>query len=130
MQHVDLTELAYAFGDPRVYATHAWYIDRDSGEVVLFSNETPDAERYLYVPPRATRETLACMRRFAETVDDWALRAQLLAALASPGPLRRFKDALLASSRVRDRWLDFERDEMRAYCTEWLATHGISALRA
>ncbi len=132
MQHVsiDFAELAYAFGDQRVYAAHAWYLDRSTGELVLFTNETPDASRYLYIPPRPSREVLACMRRFAESVDDWVLRAQLLASLASTGPMRRYKDALLVAPHVRARWLAVEREEMHAYCMRWLAEHGISARRA
>jgi hypothetical protein len=124
---IDLTELAYAFGDQRVYAAHAWYLDRASGEIVLFTNETPDASRYLYVPPRPTRDVLACMRRFAETVEDWTLRAQLLAALVSRGPLRRFKDVLLEAPEIRARWLAFEQDEMHAYCKQWLSAHALTA---
>src|SRR5438128_1715459 len=125
---IDFAELAYAFGDQRIYAAHAWYLDRASGELVLFTNETPDGARYLYVPPRPTRDVLADMRRFAESVervDDWTLRVRLLAALSAKGPLRRFKDALLDAPHVRDRWLAFEDAEMRAYCKCWLAAHGV-----
>src|SRR5581483_6804082 len=112
--------------DQRVYAAHAWYLDRASGEIVLFTNETPDATRFVFIPPRPTREVLACMRRFAETDDDWTLRAQLLAALASRGPLRRFKDVLPESPLVRASWLFFEQNEMHAYCKRWLSDNALT----
>src|SRR3954447_9535424 len=123
---IDFAELEYAFGDQRVYAEHAWYLDRTTGDLVLFTNEKPDAVRFVYIPPRATRETLAEMRAFSETIGDVELRTRLFRALAEKGALRRFKDALLEVPSERTRWLDFERDQMHAYCKRWLATRGIA----
>lgn len=123
---IDFSELEYAFGDQRVYAQHAWYLDRTTGDLVLFTAETPDAERFLYVPPRPTRETLADMRAFVETVADAELRMRLLRALAERGALRRFKDTLLEAPTERARWLDYERGQMRATCTRWLTQRGIA----
>jgi hypothetical protein len=124
---IDFEELAYAFGDQRVYAAHAWYLDRTSGDLVLFTNETPEASRFLYVPPRPTRDVLADMRCFADTVRDGTLKCRLVTALAAKSAFRRFKDTLLEAPEFRDGWLVFERARMRDHCTRWLAAHGIAA---
>src|SRR5262245_32298440 len=107
---IDFSELEYAFGDQRIYAEHAWYLDRSTGDLVLVSGDKPESERFVYVPPRATRETLADMRAFAETITDRVLASSLFRALTERGALRRFKDALLEVPSEREHWLAFERE--------------------
>jgi hypothetical protein len=123
---IDFSELEYAFGDQRVYAEHAWYLDRTNGDLVLFNGGKPEIDRFVYVPPRATRETLADMRAFAETITDRVLASSLFRALTERGALRRFKDALLEAPTEREHWLAFERERMHAYCKQWLAARGIA----
>lgn len=135
--HVDLSDIAMAMesGD----SEHAWYLDRESGCVVLVPVElqgedvldakycdrlppweqagVPQAreiylgsDRYVSVRRESPRGEYELMLGFAESVPDSALQALLLAALDGPGAFGRFQRALDRHPAERDAW-DRQRQE-------------------
>jgi hypothetical protein len=138
---VDFSELEFAFDDHDMYVERRWYLDKQTGDVLLVSDDgddddalpvprdvlEEDSERFLAIEPRETRDAYRDMEAFLDTVRDGRLRQSLSHALAGKGPFRAFKDALLDAPSERERWFVFARERMHAYFKEWLAHHGVDA---
>ncbi len=129
--HVDLSDIAMAMeaGD----SEHVWYLDRESGRVVLVPvelqgedvldddycdslppwerEEVPEAReiylgsaRYVSVPRESAHAEYELMVGFAESVPNSALQELLLVALDGPGAFRRFHRVLDRHPAERDAW--------------------------
>jgi hypothetical protein len=137
---VDFSELEFAFDDHDVYAERRWYLDKQTGDVLLVGDDVDedalpappdvlekDADRFLAIEPRESGDAHRDMEEFTDTVRDAVLRDHLSQALAGKGAFRRFKDTLLEAPSERERWFTFARERMHAHCKEWLAEHGVDA---
>lgn len=129
-------EDAFDWSSPDMHA----YLDRETGEVLQWSEsegeevheercERIDAEpeRYAKIEPPESGEVARWMEAFAETVTDPGLRRALDVALAGKGAFGRFKYALGASARERERWFEFRQARLREQIDAWLEAHEIEA---
>jgi yecA family protein len=72
-----------------------------------------------------SRRGYEIMEQFVAILPLTPLREKLQWSLEGPKPFRRFRDALLEDSSIRERWLEFHGESIRKIALEWLADHGI-----
>lgn len=132
---VDMGALVFALDDHG--GEHAWYLDLESGEVWLVSDDVVDEDlplpreeleespRFLLIEPAESHESWQVMADFVDTVRGPALRTRLADAIEGKGAFRRFKDVLLSYPEERDRWFAFETERADARARAWLAENGI-----
>lgn len=124
----DSLEFAFECADPELRS----YYDTVTGEVCVtgpFEDDPGereridgDPQRYLEIDRLDSREQCGWMERFAlEEVADELLRERLLRALTGRGVFRRFKDALLAAPRERERWFAYHSSALRRAIEQWFA---------
>ena len=127
-----------------------WYLDRQTGEVILRSedddldfeeDEDPeeeyededeirarlDEDRYLSIPSLGSHEGFRIMEDFADSVDDARIREELFDALDRRRPFRSFKDALLGHPEVREQWFKYHEGRLREEALSWLRVEEIDA---
>lgn len=131
---VDLQALAEAL-DWHDERGASWYLDLESGESLIYSEDFDDDEmseaiknnpdRYLFIEPRESREDFGDMEDFTRTVRDRSLAGNLEVALNGRGAFRRFKDVLLNYPKERERWFEFKNRRLEEAAREWLETKGI-----
>lgn len=140
--HIDLEELAAAMEDHSF--AFAWYLDTQTGQLVVLPGEAgdPDAwpeeelekyermmaedpDRFEPVPRISAHEGYRWMARFAETVEAPELRELLRLALDGKGTFGRFRRALSDHPDVRERWLRYHDERLRAELDDWLEGLGI-----
>jgi nicotinamidase-related amidase len=128
---LDWEALAVAF-ENQLPRSHS-FLDLTSGKVVTLtgSDEIPDppdqADHFLYLKPRPSREGYRTMQNFIHTLDDPVLIEKLSATLVGKGAFRRFKDQLLGYPHVRQEWFAFKDAEVYAYASAWLEKEGVRA---
>ncbi len=136
---VDLEELTIAFEAEA--ADLLWYLDSQTGEVILVSREyepadhdgltateiETDPQRFVPVPPADGQRAVDDMRSFAEVVTDGQLKESLEIALSAPRPDRRFKTALSWLPEQQARWHAWRQERCLHRVTQWLAGHGFRA---
>jgi hypothetical protein len=118
---IDTDTLIMAFDDHDPLA--AWYLDRETGELLRVSDDLPDdedeesvarleaaPERYLEIEPLPSAFGYGLMAEFTASLDEPVARAELERTLHGRRPFRAFKDALLGYPMLRERWFQF-RDE-------------------
>ncbi|WP_218080662.1 UPF0158 family protein [Anthocerotibacter panamensis] len=119
------------------------YLDRQTGEILLDSPDTPldivpDEEapeqavqeftaRYLKLPIQSSQQGDQDMADFIETIQDEQLRERLRAVIHGRGAFSRFKDALSTHPEERARWFRFKDQHERERALQWLASHNIMA---
>lgn len=130
LQRVDLGELSAALEDHS--AEHSWWIDAETGEIVLWSDYTeeqgePDPEsRGLHpIEPIPSQEAYAEMEDFIRRVDDRQAQAVLERAISGRGAFRRFKDALLDAPDLRTAWFRFHDARLQRSAIGWLSAEGL-----
>src|SRR5438093_9023322 len=86
-----------------------WYLDTETGKVLLNSDAADDVPediednpRYLWIEPIASHESYRIMEDFIATVNDAKAAARLAHAIDGRKPLRCFKDALLDFPALRE----------------------------
>ncbi len=131
--------------------TQAWYLDRESGRVVLVPvelqrEEVLDAkycdrlppweqeevaqtreiylgsDRYVSVPRESPRGEYDLMLRFAESVPDSTLQELLFGALDGPGAFGRFRRVLDRHPEEREAWARQRQVFVTRRVREWLRT--------
>jgi hypothetical protein len=113
--------------------TIRYYYDRDTGEVVMVSEEfgegpgdmDQEADRFLLVTPFTTNERFQIMEDFVESLPDEGLVEELNQALIGKGAFQRFEGALQKYPNRKEQWLRFRADKMSARAREWLRENGI-----
>jgi len=120
---------------------HRYFLDTETGEVILVSEMLDDEEaqrqvaeideaepgRYLQVPHADSREGYDDMQDFIDTVSDEHLQELLNVATQGRGAFRRFKDVLAGHPAEQQRWFDFQAARLDARAREWLAEEGLSS---
>src|SRR6266566_2280678 len=136
---VDLEELRFAMEDASY--EHRYFLDTETGEVILVSEMLDDEEaqrqvaeideaepgRYLQVPHADSREGYDDMQDFIDTVSDGHLQELLNVAIQGRGAFRRFKDVLARHPAEQERWFDFHARRLEARVREWVAEEGLSS---
>lgn len=135
---VDLSELSFALDDNS--PGRAWYLDLETGELVLVTEDVEDeelplpreeleeSERFLLVPARPSHEGWRDMDDFLATVAAGAFRDRLADAIRGKGAFGRFKRVLEERPGERERWFAFQQARLDARAVEWLADEGIEAI--
>lgn len=85
-------------------------------------------ERYLFIPNEGSREAWADVQDFADSVDDEAIRDQLLDAIDGKGAFSRFRRVLDRHDDLRTRWYAYAAETRIGRAREWLAAEGYAAL--
>lgn len=133
MQMQLMDELIDAYLDNNL--EHPYYLDLQTGEVVLNLDETytgepgidwddeESEERYVYIPKIESSEAYRVMKKFAQSTesdpDD-----MLLAALDGYKPFRGFKDTLY-DLNLWDSWNHFERELAEEAIRVWIEEEGL-----
>jgi len=131
---IDLSDLMEAFESGSGEAE--WYLDRDSGEVIMVVEGMPiderdidlEEERYLSVPTISSRGSYAIMEEFIATVKDDGVRTDLEDAIKGKGAFRRFKDVLNHYPEDRKRWFAFKEAAVMQEIMAWLAEEDITLM--
>lgn len=112
----------------------AWYLDLETGEVLLageaadnLPEDLEDNPRYRVIPTVPSQESFRIMEDFIDTVDDEAAAGYLTEALRRRKPFRQFKDALSDFPGLEERWYDFQDRAHTGYAREWCEDERIDA---
>lgn len=97
----------------------------ETAENVLGDN----ANRYLLIPRRKSREGYEVMVAFANTVEDKHLGEKLGIALNGKGVFRRFRDVLNHHPDELERWYKFKDDYLKDEAVQWLLDNGIEPVQ-
>ena len=130
----DLDGLVQAFESQLDTIRH--YFDRDTGEVVMVSEEfgegpgdESDADqeggRFLLVPPLTTNDRFQIMEDFVESLPDETLIEELNQALIGKGAFQRFEGVLQRYPQRLEQWRRFRADKVTTRAREWLRGHGV-----
>jgi hypothetical protein len=138
---VDLAELCIALGSETDVSELKWFLDLESGKVILVSREYDATEwgglspediennpfRFKPVPAAGPEHHLVDMHAFVSGLTDARLKESLEIALSAPRPERRFRAVLGWLPDELERWHAFrkQRTEQRAH--SWLGSVGVSA---
>ncbi|MDX2011866.1 MAG: UPF0158 family protein [Myxococcaceae bacterium] len=136
---VDLAELCIALSAEGETTELKWFLDRDSGRVILVSREYDPNEwggltvqdiegtpaRFTPVPAAEPTTQLGDMKAFVEGLSDVRLKESLDIALSAPRPERRFRAVLGWLPDELDRWHAFRQQRCEARATAWLASVGV-----
>ena len=112
-----------------------WYLDTETGEVLLVTDDINDDDdlaadiednpRYLAIESIPSHESFRIMEDFVATLDDPAVVRKLEHALEVRKPFRHFKDALCEFPPVREAWFKFEAAAHVRIAEEWCDANGI-----
>ncbi len=135
--NIDIEELCAAMEDGSY--EHEYYLDLDSGEVLLLSEYVGDEEtgeleeqieensdRYERIPRAESHEGYRDMVDFIVTLENEHLTELLGVAIDGKGAFRRFKDVLLDHPEEEERWFRFKDERMEARALEWLGDIGVT----
>ncbi len=135
--NIDIEELCAAMEDGSY--EHEYYLDLDSGEVLLLSEYVGDEEtgeleeqieensdRYERIPRAESHEGYRDMVDFIVTLENEHLAELLGVAIDGKGAFRRFKDVLLDHPEEEERWFRFKDERMEARALEWLGDIGVT----
>ena len=130
MFHIDWTALEVAF--ERNSPASVSFLDRMSGSLVSHSLEAIEALEnrldLIRVEPASSRQQYGWMEEFISSVDHSMLRHQLQVAVDGKGAFRRFKDALLAYPKERERWFCYRIGKVHWLMQAWLEANEILAV--
>ena len=128
---IDLDELCSAMEDSSY--EHNYYLDLKTGEILLISDYTDDAEiqklrekidenpdRYEQIPKAEPHEGYEDMEDFIASAEDQHIAELLEVAIDGKGAFRRFKDVLARYPEERERWFRFKNEIMEERALEWL----------
>ena len=151
--NINLDELADAM-DQLDRDLNEWYLDTQTGKVVLVDTESIDLEedeeeldedapdwqkderetarldkenpdRFVNIPENDRHEAYRLMEDFIATVRDDRANDLLARAIEGKGAFRRFKDTLSEFPVIRQQWFDFEAARKRQWAEEWLESIGL-----
>ena len=110
----------------------AWYLDTETGDILLDSDATDELPedieenpRYRWIESISSQASFRIMEDFVATVDDAAVAAHLSRVLGGAKPFRRFKDALLDSPELREAWFRFQDNAHTRLAEMWCEENGI-----
>ena len=107
------------------------YYDRETGEVIMLSDEFSAAEldgppeRYELITPLSVSERFQIMEDFVEALDNEALQDELNQALIEKGAFLRFDETMKRYPTRNAQWQRFRADKVALRARAWLREHGI-----
>lgn len=151
---VEIAEIAEAMEIDRV--TNEYFLDRDTGEVVIVPEEIhfaistdtldqddmtdwerdfmaiaraieEDTGRYVWIPGVEAREIYELMLDFASSREDEDLRRLLDVALDGKGAFGRFKRVLADYPEEREEWFRIKDDAITAMARDWMSSLNMDA---
>ena len=151
---VEIAEIAEAMEIDRV--TNEYFLDRDTGEVVILPEEIhsaistdtldqddmtdwerdfmaiaraieEDSSRYAWIPGVEAREIYELMLDFASSREDEDLRRLLEVALDGKGAFGRFKRVLADYPEEREEWFRIKDNAITAMAGDWLSSLDMNA---
>lgn len=130
LRTIDLDELAQALEDHS--HDHTWWLDPETGEVVLWSDyfedqgaADPETRGLRPIDPTPSYEGYEEMQDFIERVRDPRARDLLERAIGGRGAFRRFKDTLLDFPELREVWFRFHDARLQRRAIRWLLDEGL-----
>lgn len=140
---VDLDELCIALTAEADVSGLTWFLDLESGRVILVNREYDPAEwdglqlgeieaspaRFKRVPPADHLDLLNDMTAFVAALTDARLKESLELALSAPRPERRFRAVLGWLPDELERWQGFRHAATETRAHHWLTSLGV-AVRA
>jgi hypothetical protein len=134
---VDLEELSIALEAET--ADLRWYLDVDTGDVLLVTPEFEPAEhdgltvteienepeRFVRVPPCNPQQVVDDMKAFVTSLGDATLQESLELALSASRPEKRFKTALSWLPERQQQWHAWHREHSQRRALSWLEEQGI-----
>jgi len=86
-----------------------------------------DQDRYARIPERKPSDTYAAMKKFADTLENRQLGAQLYQALNGHGAFRNFKNLLAPYPKERKLWHNFNAKVAKKESKSWLESLDIES---
>ena len=80
---------------------------------------------FLALPSKFDVHECQIMEEFASSVEDEALRDELLSAIHGRGAFRYFKDVIHRRG-VKEDWYNFRSEALREIAVEWLEENGLT----
>ncbi len=138
---VDLAELCIALAAESEVSDLKWFLDLESGRVILVSREYDANEwgglkpediennpsRFTPVPAADPQHQLVDMQAFVQGLTDVRLKESLELALTAPRPERRFRAVLGWLPDELEKWHAFRQQRFEARAHSWLQTLGVAA---
>lgn len=138
---IDLAELCIALTAETEASELKWYLDLDSGRVILVSREYDANEwgglkpedieanptRFRAVPAADSTQNVADMQAFVSALTDTRLKESLELALTAPRPERRFRAVLGWLPDELEKWHAFRQQRNEARAHSWLSSLGVAA---
>lgn len=136
---VDLAELCIALTADTEVSDLRWFLDVESGRVILVSREYDANEwgglepediegnpaRFRPVPAADPALHLDDMKAFVQAIDDVRLKESLELALTAPRPERRFRAVLGWLPDELEKWHAFRQQRCEARAHSWLSSLGL-----
>lgn len=138
---IDFAELCIALTAEAEASELKWFLDLESGKVILVSREYDAAEwgglkpediennpkRFKPVPAADPEHQVADMRAFVGELNDARLKESLELALTAPRPERRFRAVLGWLPAELEKWHSFRQQRNEERARVWLSSVGVSA---
>ncbi len=115
----------------------AYYLDKETGALILFIEEfkddpdygipddIQDNPRYLCITPFESYQTYPIMEDFIETLEAGKIADRLTQAINGRKPFRHFKDTLLEYPGLSEQWFQFEETALIRMTETWCKDNGI-----
>lgn len=141
---VDLAELCIALAAESETSDLKWFLDLESGKVILVNREYDAAEwgglkpediegnpaRFKPVPAAEPHHQLIDMQAFVAALTDVRLKESLELALSAPRPERRFRAVLGWLPDELEKWHSFRHQRFETRAHSWLSTLGVSVAKS
>jgi hypothetical protein len=128
---IDWEGLIVGFESRSHQITH--FFDRETGDVEQALQRDADRHRsfaddprYVALPRDAGERSRGDLEAFLPVCEDAGCRSALAAALASPDPAAKYREALLRFPTEEARFFQFKEHQALSRAQEWLAAQGIS----
>lgn len=138
---IDFAELCIALTAEAEASELKWFLDLESGKVILVSREYDAAEwgglkpediennprRFKPVPAADPQHQVADMKAFVQALSDVRLKESLELALTAPRPERRFRAVLGWLPAELEKWHSFRQLKNEERARSWLSSLGVAA---
>lgn len=130
---IDPNELILALISNLDLVGGAWYLDRETGAVLLdnpdSSDDLPEGweedPRYLYIRAVDSHTSYEIMQDFVDRLPEGQAASALQRALDGRKPFRHFKDAIYDYPELPDEWFKFEHAAHLKLARQWCEAHDI-----
>ena len=129
---IDPDELIQALTFSMDISGASWYLDRETGQVLLDHEDSEnlpegfeDDPRYISIQQLPSHQAYEAIRNFVDGLPEGRAADALQRALEGRKPFRHFKDTLLDYPEIREAWFQFEHEAQLRMAAEWCRDYGI-----